>query len=474
MAVRGKHLQAWIISIVAMDIACLLVSAILAVLMRIGYAEMSEYILGEFDGWLILLGSIILGNYLAGAYGIEYLHSSFNVIVGEIFSLVFTVVIVSITSYAWLHQLIGRGVLGLTIGLYTAISLFLRIVVYKALFSSRPFQRRVVIIGTGKQAGMIRQMLENKWILPVHKIIAFVRIIHPGTDSETDDVVSINGIAVLNSTYDSLANLIKSLDIDLVVLAQSDNKDASYCYRQLSRLRFEGIEVLTMLSAAEIYAGRIPLELVTEEDIAEIAMQSRMPSVRRIKRVFDIFIAMLGCIILFPLGMLIAILLKLTAPGSPVFYSQIRAGLFGKSFTIFKFRTMYEDAEKETGVVWAKKNDPRITPLGKILRRFRLDEIPQLYNVLKGEMSIVGPRPERPELVAELDKKIPFYIERLNVMPGLTGWAQIRFPYGDSVEDAMRKLEYDLYYIKHLSLSFDLQIILRTFRIVILGMERTI
>lgn len=474
MAIRGKHLQIRIISLVGMDFACLLTSVIFAVVLRIGHVEMAEYVFGHIDGWLILLGCIMLGNYLAGAYGIDYLHSRFNAIVAWAFSILFAVVIVSVTSYAWIQQLLGRGVLGLSLGLYSVFSLILRMVVHRKLFSSRLFQRRVVIVGAGKQAGTVRQMLENKWILPSHKIIAFARIINAEKSSDTEEITSLDGVAVLNSTHDSLAGLIKSLDTDLVILAQDDYKDVSRCYRQLSRLRFEGIEVLTPLAVAEIYSGKTPLEMLTEDDVAEIAMQSRMPSVRRLKRVADILIAILGSIVLLPLGIFIAILLKLTAPRSPIFYSQTRVGLFGKPFTILKFRTMHENAEKETGPVWAKTNDRRITRIGKVLRRFRLDEIPQLYNVLKGEMSIVGPRPERPELVAELEKNIPFYIERFNVMPGLTGWAQIRFPYGDSVEDAIRKLEYDLYYVKHLSVSFDLQIILRTFRIIILGMERTI
>ena len=139
-----------------------------------------------------------------------------------------------------------------------------------------------------------------------------------------------------------------------------------------------------------------------------------------------------------------------------------------------KFRTMREDAEAETGAVWSTEDDPRVTIIGRILRKFRLDEIPQFWNILKGEMSLVGPRPERPEIVTDLEKQIPFYDEREYAMPGLTGWAQIQYPYGATVEDSKRKLEYDLFYIKHLSLSLDLQIMLRTLRIVVLGKEKEI
>ena len=158
--------------------------------------------------------------------------------------------------------------------------------------------------------------------------------------------------------------------------------------------------------------------------------------------------------------------------GRPIFYFQRRVGKGGRVFKAIKFRSMVRDAEKDTGPVWAKENDSRVTRVGRLLRVTALDELPQVLNILKGDMSMVGPRPERPEIVADLAKQIPFYDEREYAMPGLTGWAQIQYPYGSSVEDAKRKLEYDLFYIKNLSLSLDLQIILRTMRIVVLGKER--
>jgi lipopolysaccharide/colanic/teichoic acid biosynthesis glycosyltransferase len=168
----------------------------------------------------------------------------------------------------------------------------------------------------------------------------------------------------------------------------------------------------------------------------------------------------------------VAAAIKISAPREAVMYSQRRAGQFGKIFRIHKFRTMRPGVEKETGPVWSPLSDSRITRLGRVLRRFRLDEIPQIVNILRGEMSIVGPRPERPELIEQVVEVIPYYAERENVVPGLTGWAQIRYPYGSTIEDAARKLEYDLYYIKHLSFSLDVQVILSTIRIVLLGKEK--
>ena len=173
----------------------------------------------------------------------------------------------------------------------------------------------------------------------------------------------------------------------------------------------------------------------------------------------------------FPLLALVALAIKLTSPG-PVLFRQVRVGLYGKHFTVYKFRSMRPDAELETGPVWTQENDDRVTASGRILRAFRLDELPQLINVLRGEMSLVGPRPERPYFVDRLSKEIPFFDLRHYVKPGITGWAQVMYRYGDCVEDACEKLQYDFYYAKHWSFGCDLGILLWTVRIVLFGRGR--
>ena len=180
----------------------------------------------------------------------------------------------------------------------------------------------------------------------------------------------------------------------------------------------------------------------------------------------DLILALFGLIVFLPAGLLIALLIKLESPG-PVLYTQERVGLHGKKFRIMKFRSMKADAEIGVAPKWASENDPRITRIGQILRKTRLDEVPQLINILKGEMSFVGPRPERPYFVAELEQSIPFYSQRHVVKPGLSGWAQIRYRYGATLEDAIKKLEYDLYYIKNLSIFLDLMILLETVQVVL-------
>jgi exopolysaccharide biosynthesis polyprenyl glycosylphosphotransferase len=186
------------------------------------------------------------------------------------------------------------------------------------------------------------------------------------------------------------------------------------------------------------------------------------------KRGFDIAAAVAGLILATPLILISALIVKLESPRSPVLYHQRRVGLNGRIFTIHKFRTMRPDAEAGTGPVWSGANDTRVTVVGRALRKTRLDEIPQLWNVLRGDMGLIGPRPERPEFVEQLTKEIPFYGQRHVIKPGLTGWAQVRYCYGASVEDALKKMQYDLYYVKHLSLMFDFIIALETIKIVVL------
>ncbi len=228
-----------------------------------------------------------------------------------------------------------------------------------------------------------------------------------------------------------------------------------------------GIDFWDLISFYEARLERIPLSLIEETWLLERIVWKEPKVFTITKTIIDRIIATLMLILTLPIWPIIVLLIKLTSEG-PVFYLQKRIGYDGKEFILFKFRTMRQDAEIY-GAVWAKENDPRLTPIGRILRKLHLDELPQLLNILKGEMSFVGPRPERPEFVEQLRKVIPFYDLRHLVKPGLTGWAQLNFRYGASIEDARQKLEYDLYYIKNRSIALDLAIILKTLNIILRG-----
>ncbi len=231
-------------------------------------------------------------------------------------------------------------------------------------------------------------------------------------------------------------------------------------------LRFSGIRIIEAATLHEVVSGRV---LVRSLRPSQLIFSSELgPSRRRLQfqNIYSFLIALVSLVFTFPIMLLVALGVKLTSTG-PVLFRQNRVGLNGKIFRIYKFRSMVVDAEATTGAVWAKKNDPRVTSLGAVLRKTRLDELPQIFNVLRGDMSIVGPRPERPEFVTVLSEQIPFYRQRHVVKPGVTGWAQINHKYGDTIEDTIIKLEYDLYYIKNLSPSLDLYIIFDTLKVML-------
>lgn len=252
---------------------------------------------------------------------------------------------------------------------------------------------------------------------------------------------------------------------DLIVVGMSERRQRMPV-QELLHLRFAGFRIEEASSTYETICGRICSK---ELRPAQLIFSGELGPRRgfRLQAPLNFLLALFGIAVSFPLMLLTAALVRLSSPG-PIFLSQSRVGFNGSVFRLYKFRSMYADAEKTTGAVWAAKDDPRITPIGKWLRKIRLDELPQLFNVLKGEMSIVGPRPERPEFVEVLAEKIPYYPQRHAVKPGITGWAQINYRYGDTLEDAIVKLEYDLYYIKHLSFSLDTYIVFHTLKTMLL------
>jgi sugar transferase (PEP-CTERM system associated) len=238
--------------------------------------------------------------------------------------------------------------------------------------------------------------------------------------------------------------------------------------QDLLEIRFSG----TMIEdAADMYEAATRRVCTGKIQPSQLIFTSELGPRRSALAFHDLYsfvLGLVGLVVTLPLMLLVAIAVRLTSPG-PVIYKQRRVGLNGHSFNLYKFRSMYVNAEAGTGAVWAQKDDPRITPLGKWLRRLRLDEMPQFWNVVAREMAIVGPRPERPEFVETLAVQIPYYRQRLAVKPGITGWAQINHKYGDSDLDAMVKLEYDLYYIKHVSLALDAYIIFHTMKVMLLS-----
>lgn len=232
-------------------------------------------------------------------------------------------------------------------------------------------------------------------------------------------------------------------------------------------LRYKGVEVIPLSNVCEDTYHAVPLDLITDEWLFRSANQSQLLYIRKLKRLSDIVLASIFMIVLSPFLALGALIVWCSSPG-PLIFRQERVGRLGRTITVLKLRTMHV-APKGSKARWATEEKSRIFPMGGILRKFRVDEIPQLINVLKGDMSFVGPRPEQVSIVKDLEKVIPYYRDRLMVQPGITGWAQVRYPYGASVEDAARKLEYDLYYMKHMGVFFDCIILLETVKTILCG-----
>jgi sugar transferase (PEP-CTERM system associated) len=252
-----------------------------------------------------------------------------------------------------------------------------------------------------------------------------------------------------------------------IVVGKTERR-GSLPMEQLLELRFAGIHIEEAATMYESVFGRVSTADLRPSQLVFSAELGPRSSNVHLQSVYSMILGITGLVISLPIMALVAILVKLSSPG-PILYRQTRVGLRGATFQVFKFRSMYADAEASTGAVWATKSDPRITPIGRWLRKLRLDELPQFFNVIRGEMAVAGPRPERPEFCRIIEEKIPFYKQRHSVKPGITGWAQINQQYADTIEDSITKLEYDLYYIKNLAPSLDAYIIFHTLKVMLLS-----
>jgi len=316
----------------------------------------------------------------------------------------------------------------------------------------------VCILGAGSSGKKLYRLLKSH---PDYSVIGFI------DDDENKQGTSIDGLPVLGRS-DNLMKIIRTYAVQKIIVCISGEIQTDV-FPKLVEAKFSGVAVYEMPTFYEKIARKIPV-LHTNHiwlGYADIyGVKNNIYNVK-IKNVVDLVLAVVGFIILLPLMVLTAVLIKLESKG-PIFYKQKRVGLDEKIYSLFKFRSMCVNAEVN-GAMWAQPNDSRITRIGKIIRILRIDELPQLLNVLKGEMSFVGPRPERPEFVSQLKDEIPYYILRQAVKPGITGWAQVNYCYGASQEDAKEKLQFDLYYIKNMSFFLDFHIMLRTIRVILFG-----
>lgn len=364
----------------------------------------------------------------------------------------------SVLFYFFPTLLVGRGAFLLSFGLA-----LLGILLSRALFirwaRAGALKTRALVIGTGSRAAHIEALLTKRGHACNVQVIGYLPMGGSHHFVDHDRILD---------TRETLPELVERLQIGELILAVRDRRSGGLPVQDLLKCKLRGIRILELSSFFERENGHLQLDSMNASWMI-LAEGFHQGIVRdTVKRLFDLLVSAAMLVVSLPIMALTALLIKLESPG-PVLYRQERVGQGGRNFTILKFRSMCVDAEKDGKPRWAGQNDSRVTLTGRCIRRTRIDELPQVFNVFFGDMSFVGPRPERPYFVQDLTQKIPYYGVRHTVKPGITGWAQVRYPYGANDEDAMHKLQYDLYYVKNHSLFLDLMILFQTAQVVLWG-----
>ena len=438
-----------------LDIILLLVSGELGWILRlnqIGQVPLPLYTrLPQLISFALVLEVAMMS---VGVYGADALQSLRYATARLIVAISLGVIALSAVYFLIPELTLWRSNLLYAMGISILSLIFLRILLGKTL-GSQAFKRRIVVLGAGARAERLKQL--SKTPGAAFAVVGYISM------SDNQRVIPE---AIARDAIYNLADHVVLLNASEVVLALEERRNA-LPLKDLLRIKTTGVHVNEISTFLERETGRVDLDSVSPSWLifSDGFSSGRMLS-SAFKRLFDITASLVLLVIALPLILIGVIAVKLDSKG-PAFYRQRRVGLYGTGFDIIKLRSMRIDAEVGGQAVWAEKDDPRITRVGRFIRKCRIDELPQCWSVLKGEMSFVGPRPERPQFVEDLEQKLNYYAERHMVKPGITGWAQINYPYGASIEDARQKLEYDLYYAKNYSPFLDLLILLQTLRVVL-------
>lgn len=437
-----------------LDLGLLVLASELAWQFRAGQIGM------DLDGfgnrWVPLTGTamiIWLAMIAVGVYGPYALRSLRFAGARVLVAISLGIIALAVIDFIIPSDFFWRSTLLYTMGLAILVLVADRLLLTSFLGSSA-FRRRVMVLGAGDRAQRLRELGDKPET--GFAIVAYIAM------SDNQRVVEE---AIPRAAIHDLGRFVENLGVSEVVLALQERRNA-LPLKDLLRIKTKGVHVNDFSSFIERETGRVDLDTVNPSWLifSDGFSSSRMFS-SAVKRIFDITASLILLVLTLPVIALFAVLVKLDSKG-PAFFRQTRVGLYGEPFTLIKLRSMRTDAEKD-GAKWAEENDPRITRLGRFIRKVRIDELPQTWSVLKGQMSFVGPRPEVPSFVESLEEEIPFYGERHMVKPGITGWAQINYPYGASVEDSRCKLEYDLYYAKNYTPFLDFVILLQTLRVIL-------
>ncbi len=446
------------------DAAILYGGIILAMYLRLGFSG-TENELDTKNGWVkILLASSVclLIMYFYDLYDYIVMTNRRELMLRLVQALGIAWALLALLFYFVPPLLIGRGVSVISVPLVLGLLLTWRMFIH-SLTGHPDIGEKILVVGTGKTA---LDTAEAVW----ERRDAGYRIAGFISENGAKPMDKLGQSIILGKGPD-LESVIINEKIDRVVIAVRERRGA-FPTEALLKMSLAGdvcIEECT--SFFERITGKVHVDMLRPSWLIFAGRRRDSPVKTVVREVIHRGLALIGLVVSFPIAVLTAILIKLESRG-PVFYRQERVGKSGKPFSVIKFRSMRTDAEKDGKPIWATTNDERVTRVGKFIRMTRIDEIPQFWNILKGEMNFVGPRPERPHFVKQLSTEIPYYDHRHLVAPGLTGWAQIKYPYGASVADATQKLQYDLYYIKNQSLTLDLVIVFETVKTVLFGKGR--
>ena len=435
-------------------------SIIGAVYLRVGVSDASYELLDRHGLWKALLATCLClaGFYLFDLYDFVVMHDRRELLLRLFQALGLAWIALALCFYFYPGLMLGRGVSLIALPLALALMVGWRISIH--WFLGHPdFGERILIVGSGDSAVEIAREVLNRPDAG-YRIVGFV-----GNDSGQLGKSLINPRVI--GLTEHLNDVVKSANVDRIVVAMGERR-GQFPTDKLLQLSLAGhVSIEEGAAFYERITGRVSLGMIRPSWLIFTGpgRKARFSSLSR--TVVHRLAALIGVLLSLPIVLVTAILIKLESRG-PIFYKQDRVGKNGKPFTLIKFRSMRVDAEAD-GPVWASKGDDRTTRIGRIIRKVRIDEIPQFWNILRGEMSFVGPRPERPHFVAQLAQEIPYYEQRHLIAPGLTGWAQIKYPYGASIEDAREKLQYDLFYIKNHTLVFDAIILFETIKIILFG-----
>ena len=457
----GTRFSSRTVWLILADVAIIYGGIVLALYLRLGSSG-SDYELNERNGWLkISVATLLclLNLYFYDLYDYTVMGNRRELMLRLVQALGIAWALLAFLFYLVPPLFIGRGVLVISVPLVLILLLSWRSSIH--ILTGHPeIGEKILIVGTGQSALDTAQAVWERRDAG-YRIIGFV------TENGTNSNEEITNLQVLGTTAE-LNNIVKSEKIDRIVIAVRERR-GTFPTETLLKMSLAGnvcIEECT--SFFERVTGQVNIEMLRPSWLIFTGRgrDTRFKTVLR--EIVHRLLALVGLIISLPIAILTAILIKIESRGS-IFYKQERVGKNGRTFNVLKFRSMKIDAEKDGKPVWATADDERTTRIGRIIRVIRVDEIPQFWNIIKGEMSFVGPRPERPHFVAQLAEEISYYEHRHLTAPGLTGWAQIKYPYGASVEDARRKLQYDLYYVKNQGLALDLVIVFETVKTVLFG-----